>query len=92
MSPLPKATRFALAMGALAVAAVALAVHGQASADTDPDPLGERAGGQGTVFANGRNAFSFPLAHLSDAGRPGPPFHCTVLRRLPHHGRSRRTA
>jgi CxxC motif-containing protein (DUF1111 family) len=69
MSPLPKATRFALAMGALAVAAVALAVHGQASADTDPDPLGERAGGQGTVFANGRNAFSFPLAHLSDAER-----------------------
>jgi CxxC motif-containing protein (DUF1111 family) len=65
----PKATRFTLAMGGLAVGAAALALHGQATADTDPDPLGEKVGGQGTVYATGRNAFSFPLANLSDPDR-----------------------
>ena len=65
----PKATRFTLAMGAFAVGAAALALHDRASADTDPDPLGEKAGGQGTVYATGRNAFSFPLANLDDAER-----------------------
>jgi CxxC motif-containing protein (DUF1111 family) len=33
------------------------------------DPLGERTGGATTVDATGRNAFSFPLANLSDAER-----------------------
>jgi CxxC motif-containing protein (DUF1111 family) len=34
-----------------------------------PDALGERTGGNTTVFATGANAFSFPLANLSDAER-----------------------
>ncbi len=41
---------------------------GAAPADDD-DPLGERTGGDTTVYATGRNAFSFPLATLSDAER-----------------------
>ncbi|WP_019561084.1 MULTISPECIES: di-heme oxidoreductase family protein [Caldimonas] len=36
----------------------------------DPaDPLGERTGGATTVWATGKNAFSFPAANLSDAER-----------------------
>jgi len=69
MSTLPTATRYALAMGAVAVAATVLALHGPATAETDSDPLGEKTAGQGTVYATGRNAFSFPLAHLDDAER-----------------------
>ena len=38
-------------------------------ADDVADPRGERTGGATTVFANGRNAFSFPFANLSDAER-----------------------
>ncbi len=34
-----------------------------------PDVLGERTGGDTTVFATGANAFSFPLANLPDAER-----------------------
>jgi CxxC motif-containing protein (DUF1111 family) len=33
------------------------------------DPLGEKTGGDTTVFATGRNAFSFPAANLTDAER-----------------------
>ena len=33
------------------------------------DPLGERTGGDTTVFETGRNAFSFPLADLADDER-----------------------
>ncbi|NDY91570.1 c-type cytochrome [Ideonella sp. TBM-1] len=33
------------------------------------DPLGERTGGDATVYATGRNAFSFPLATLEDDER-----------------------
>jgi CxxC motif-containing protein (DUF1111 family) len=33
------------------------------------DPLGERTGGATTVYATGRNAFSFPAANLSDPER-----------------------
>lgn len=69
MSTLPKATRFTLAMGAIAVGVTAMALHGPATAETDPDPLGEKAGGQGTVYATGRQSFSFPLANLDDAER-----------------------
>lgn len=36
-------------------------------AATDDDPLGELTGGATTVFADGRNAFSFPAANLPDA-------------------------
>ncbi|MEY4883939.1 MAG: hypothetical protein RIS34_1793, partial [Pseudomonadota bacterium] len=34
-----------------------------------PDPLGERTGGDTTVFATGQNAFLLPLANLSDDER-----------------------
>ncbi|HRH81674.1 MAG TPA: di-heme oxidoredictase family protein [Thiobacillaceae bacterium] len=44
------------------------AAAGQTAATPD-DPLGERTGGDTTVFATGRNAFSFPAANLSDAER-----------------------
>ncbi|MFP8780131.1 di-heme oxidoredictase family protein [Hydrogenophaga sp. RWCD_12] len=65
----PKATRLAPAMGAVAFGAAALLLIGHACADTDPDPLGEKTGGATTVYATGRNAFSFPLANLDDAER-----------------------
>ncbi len=35
----------------------------------ETDPLGEKTAGDATVFATGRNAFSFPLATLDDAER-----------------------
>ncbi|MDP2094634.1 MAG: di-heme oxidoredictase family protein [Hydrogenophaga sp.] len=54
-------------MGAIAVGSAVFALHGPATAETDPDPLGEKAGGQGTVYATGRQSFSFPLANLDDA-------------------------
>lgn len=38
-------------------------------ADTPADPLGEKVGGNTTVYATGRNAFSFPAANLDDAER-----------------------
>ena len=69
MSTLPTATRLTLAMGVIAVGSVVLALHGPATADTAPDPLGEKVGGVGTVHATGRQAFSFPLANLDDAER-----------------------
>ena len=34
-----------------------------------PSPVDEKTGGDTTVFATGRNAFSFPAANLSDAER-----------------------
>ena len=46
-----------------------LGAAGALQAVPDTDPLGERTGGQGTVFATGQNAFSFPLANLDDAER-----------------------
>ena len=55
-------TAFRFAAGLLAFAA---AVHA-APAD---DPLGERVGGATTVYAVGKNAFSFPAANLSDSER-----------------------
>lgn len=38
-------------------------------ADENPDPLGEKTGGATTVYASGKNAFSFPLANLDDDER-----------------------
>jgi CxxC motif-containing protein (DUF1111 family) len=67
MSNFPKATRVALAMGAIAAGLAMLALHGRATADTDPDPLGVLTGGAATVHATGRQAFSFPFANLGDA-------------------------
>ena len=49
--------------GVLALSLVAL----QATAVTAPDA--EKTGGDTTVFATGRNAFSFPLANLEDEER-----------------------
>lgn len=40
-----------------------------ASQQPDADPLGGKVGGETTVYANGRNAFSFPLANLTDEER-----------------------
>lgn len=63
----PAATRLAQAMGAIAVGLAVFALYGSATAEADPDPLGEKVGGQGTVYATGRQSFSFPLANLEDA-------------------------
>jgi len=38
-------------------------------AEPTDDPLGEKVGGNTTVYATGRNAFSFPAANLSDPER-----------------------
>lgn len=59
---LRRAARWAVA-GASLVAATGLV------ASPDADPLGEKTGGDTTVFATGRNAFSFPAANLEDAER-----------------------
>ena len=61
---LHQGVRRALALGALATATASAPQAG-----STPDPLGERTGGDTTVFATGRNAFSFPAANLDDAGR-----------------------
>mgnify|MGYP002350344113 FL=1 len=45
-----------------------LGATGLAAAPVD-DPLGEKVGGDTTVYASGRNAFSFPAANLTDAER-----------------------
>ncbi len=51
----------------LALAASPLALSDAVPADADT--LGERTGGATTVWATGKNAFSFPAANLSDAER-----------------------
>lgn len=63
--------RAALVATAVAAATVAVALHAPASlADAArPDPLGEKTGGDTTVWATGQNAFSFPAANLSDPER-----------------------
>lgn len=45
-----------------------LFASGLAAAPTD-NSLGEKAGGETTVYATGRNAFSFPAANLTDEER-----------------------
>jgi CxxC motif-containing protein (DUF1111 family) len=57
--------RLALRIGVVAV----LAVAALAWANDDNDPLGEHTGGATTVYASGRNAFSFAAANASDAER-----------------------
>jgi CxxC motif-containing protein (DUF1111 family) len=51
------------------LAALSLAALQPLHAGADADALGERTGGDTTVDANGRNAFSFPLATLDDDER-----------------------
>jgi len=58
----------------LAAASIVIATLGglglrSLTAAPQPDPLGEKTGGDTTVFATGRNAFSFPAANLSDEER-----------------------
>jgi CxxC motif-containing protein (DUF1111 family) len=57
------------AAAVLALGVVATAVVVANTANAADDPLGERTGGATTVDATGRNAFSFPLANLSDTER-----------------------
>ena len=52
-----------------AIPAGLLAAAGMLAAEANPDPLGEKTGGDTTVFATGRNAFSFPAANLEDTER-----------------------
>lgn len=55
---------------ACASAGMLVAVHVRLQAAPAPgDPLGEKPGGDTTVQANGKNAFSFPAANLSDEER-----------------------
>lgn len=58
-------------LAAASVVIVALSGLGlrNLTAAPQPDPLGEKAGGETTVFATGRNAFSFPAANLTDEER-----------------------
>jgi len=58
----PISLRVCLALGLLAAAS-----HTPSAPDSDP--LGEKTGGNTTVYATGRNAFSFPAANLEDAER-----------------------
>src|SRR5690606_24316752 len=51
----------------LAAGSALRGAHGGQSSEADLD--GERVGGDTTVFATGRNAFSFPAANLSDEER-----------------------
>ena len=51
------------------LAAAGCVLAGQGLAEVQGDPLGERTGGDTTVYATGRNAFSFPFANLEDEER-----------------------
>ncbi|MGV3499961.1 MAG: di-heme oxidoredictase family protein [Hydrogenophaga sp.] len=55
----------AAALGVVAAGALAVLHAGEPAAD----PLGEKTGGETTVWATGKNAFSFPAANLSDPER-----------------------
>ena len=64
------------ALGAAVAAALVVATaagwmqaHGTPAAAPAADALGEKTGGDTTVWATGKNAFSFPAANLSDAER-----------------------
>lgn len=60
---------FAKRLMAILLAAGGLGYAVWPSAKENPDPLGEKVGGETTVYATGRNAFSFPLANLTDEER-----------------------
>lgn len=61
-----KPARFVLGLAAVTAAGLLAAAIARAQADA---PAVEKAGGDTTVFATGRNAFSFPAANLEDAER-----------------------
>jgi len=64
----PQATRRPHYLWA-AAASIGMLTLGGPVAAPQPDPLGEKTGGEATVFATGRNAFSFPAANLTDEER-----------------------
>ena len=63
--------RRALRLAAASVGVIALGGLGLSAltAAPQPDPPGEKTGGDTTVYATGRNAFSFPAANLPDDER-----------------------
>src|SRR5262245_24947167 len=61
-------TRASTLRAALALALITFAGTAPHAAG-EPDPLGEKTGGDTTVYADGRNAFSFPAANLGDEER-----------------------
>lgn len=77
-------------MKAVGLLVVAAAVAASAARADDDDSLGECTGGDTTVYAAGRSAFSFALATLSDAERQrmmdGAALHRPLVRRLPPAG------
>lgn len=58
-----------LAVAALAFGAFALSALDTRADEALPDTLGERTGGDATVWASGRQAFSFPASNLSHEER-----------------------
>lgn len=58
-----------LRLAAASIGITALGAIGTLVAAPQSDPLGEKTGGETTVFATGRNAFSFPAANLADEER-----------------------
>jgi CxxC motif-containing protein (DUF1111 family) len=50
-------------------AVIVFLAWGAAHAAPADDPLGEKVGGATTVYATGKNSFSFPAANLTDAER-----------------------
>ncbi|CAN7165780.1 di-heme oxidoredictase family protein [Acidovorax sp. LjRoot117] len=68
------ARRLTVRPAAASIGIVAIAGFGglglqSLTAAPQPDSLGEKTGGETTVFATGRNAFSFPAANLTDEER-----------------------
>lgn len=63
----PQSFRACLRVGLVGLGAVAALASVNALATAAPDE--EKTGGETTVFATGRNAFSFPLANLPDDER-----------------------
>src|SRR5262245_31991458 len=61
-------TRASTLRAALALALITFAGTAPHAAG-EPDPLGEKTGGDTTVYSDGRNAFSFSAANLSDEER-----------------------
>lgn len=70
--PQAKSRQRALRLAAASIGVMAIGALGGLGAlvaAPQPDPLGEKTGGDTTVYATGRNAFSFPAANLEDAER-----------------------
>ncbi len=67
--PSAKPSRLLKASALAAVLSLGATVPLWLQATENADPLGEKTGGATSVPANGRNAFSFPLANLDDEGR-----------------------